>query len=152
MCMIVDEAVTKKVQARLKRGSGLWNWLLDLFCPNRACFWKTYNVGAGVLVPAYFYPAIKSPGIQQSSRTTKSYPTINDDRPRSDEIHINRGFHVWLTNKNVPRGTHQILVPVWCKASWFVAGGHWTGGDEQAVFTHIEIKPADFAKAVGSKA
>ncbi|KKN83533.1 hypothetical protein LCGC14_0297720 [marine sediment metagenome] len=145
MCMIVDEAVTKKVQARLKRGGGV------------ARFWKVFRVEPwdkrtlrAVAFPNRKNGKINRPGRYRSSRQKKSYRATT----------IYSGYHVFYTEEAANswadtgwfRETMK-TVPVWCRKADFVVGGHWKDHQAfQAVFTHIKIKPKDFAKATGGKA
>jgi hypothetical protein len=145
--MIVDDKITKKVKAKLKRGGG------------KARFWKVYDREGGELAsPVYSHNksgVISGPGLYASGRRTTNYPRY-DDVPYRGWEYIGRGFHVLLTRAEARLWTDRrgvAIVPVWCSIAHLVAGGHTGAIDYRklpaAVFTDLEILPEDFKKAVG---
>lgn len=139
MCMIVDEAVTKEVLARLKRGGG------------KARFWKlyrSYTNGLGSFgLGSLFWKSsarIQKPGEYSSDRKTGNI---------GGRTTISKGFHVFLTRDEARRWKSRTdtLVSVFCREDNLVAGGKQGHTSlRAAVFTHIEITEADFAKATGA--
>ena len=141
MCMIVDDKITAKVKARLKRGKGV------------AKFWKVYRRVRAGLRPVFSNGCIRSSGRRCSSRRTTRWP-LESDHDFWHENAVQRGFHVFLTREEARKECGhriEVVVPVYCRAEELVAGGRWAGCTEyveQAVFTHITIKEPDFRKAV----
>lgn len=136
MCMRIDQEVTEKVKRRLKRGSG------------KARFWKVYHQRPKSLRSFIWNSSIRTPGRKASSR--KSTVIGN-----AEAEEIGEGWHVFLYKRDTKYFCRpwRIAVPVWCREKDLVAGGTqgWmrSSPQQQAVFTHIEIKPDDFRKAIG---